>query len=132
MSRWLRGKRSEETKPTKIKPTGPVYHITSGGISLVGENLYEKIRKEIIEIGKEESKDKEEKTEKRDPIREAKNKLGLPSTIDFIGLNPENPFLYVEAFSPEDTKKVIKEYQSRLERGFGIKIDLEKLEARKL
>lgn len=103
------------------------------GISLVGENIYEKIKKEAVMIEEKrtkESKDKGEKSEEHDPIKHAKEKLELSSNIDFIipSTDATNPFFYVRALSPEEAKKMIKDLQSNLENGYGIKIDLEKLE----
>ena len=129
MSRFLKRKK-EETKPEpkSTEPTKPVYHVTRGGISLVGENVYEKTIKEI----REKDKDKKDKTGNETLIDDTKDKLGLPTDIDFVDTRPENPFFYVKALSPEDAKKKIGEYQSKLETGHGIKINLKKLEARKL
>ena len=54
----------------------------------------------------------------------------MSSNIDFIipSTDATNPFFYVRALSPEEAKKMIKDIQSNLENGYGIKIDLEKLE----
>lgn len=129
-----KGKEKSESTGTKLtESTGPVYYRTRDGISLVGENIYEKIKKEAVMIEEKrtkESKDKGEKSEEHDPIKHAKEKLELSSNIDFIipSTDATNPFFYVRALSPEEAKKMIKDLQSNLENGYGIKIDLEKLE----
>ena len=121
---------------SKVKEPKPepkaVYYATMCGITLVGENLYEKVKKEIEPKTKTTPSTGATEAVKIDPIKEAKNKLELPHDIDFVisPTNSENPFFYVEAFSPQEAKKKIVEYQSKLEIGYGIRINLEKLQIR--
>jgi hypothetical protein len=118
-------------KEPKSEPKA-VYYATMCGITLVGENLYEKVKKEIESKTKTTPSTGATEAVKINPIKEAKNKLELSYDIDFVisPINPENPFFYIQAFSPQEAKKQIGEYQSKLENGYGIKIDLEKLQIR--
>jgi len=126
--KFRRGKseKTELVKTESAKTTEPVYYTTRGGITLVGENVCDRIVKE----GREKEKDKKDKTTTLQLLGEAKKELGLPSDIDLIDTEPKNLFFYVQALLPEDAKKKIGEYQSKLETGYGIKINLKKLRIR--